>query len=53
MKKETLGLILLIIGTIGGVIAYSTGLMTHDPAYYKMGLGSNLVQIIGLVTIFL
>ena len=49
MKASTLGLILIVIGLIGGVLAYSSVLYFHDPIYFKVGLASNVIQIFGLV----
>lgn len=53
MRMNTLGLIMVIIGLIGGVVAYSSGLIYNAVEYYKMGIGANIVQVIGLAGIFI
>lgn len=52
MRVKTLGLILIIVGLIGGVVAYTSGLLTHAVEYYKVGITSNVIQVLGLVGVF-
>ena len=51
MRMWKLGLILVTVGLIGGVVSYTSGLIYHSFEYYKMGIASNIIQIIGLVGI--
>lgn len=53
MRLKTLGLILVIIGLLGGVVAYASGLIDQAPEYYKVGLAANGIQVLGLVGIFI
>jgi len=42
-----------IIGLFGALIAYCSGIMTGSVAFYKMGIGSNVIQAIGLIAIYM
>jgi len=47
MKPQTLGLILFMIGLIACITGHSAG-QYLSPAYFKLGLAGNFVQILGV-----
>ena len=49
MRVQTLGFIIFIIGTIGVAISNTTGLLTQSFEYFKMGMGANIIQLLGIV----
>jgi len=51
MRLKTLGITLVIVGLIGALVAYLSGMFTGAPEYYKVGLLGNTIQFIGLIFI--
>ena len=52
-QLKTIGFLLASIGLIGGVVAYGSILYYNEISFVKMGVLSNLIQVIGLGCIYL
>jgi len=48
MRAITLGLILLVIGTVGGIAGYIL-VFLGSPEYFKLAFAGNAVQVIGFL----
>jgi len=53
MRIWKLGLILCTIGLIGGLVGYGSGLLSGNNEFMKVGIVANIIQVIGLVFIFI
>ena len=52
MKQHTLGLMIVVLGVIGGLIACGSGIYFNDTVFIRMGFFANIMQFIGLILVF-